>query len=287
MPVIELTEIRSRFPEVSAITPLGVSSGQKYVFSGMTGQRKVALKLFKPNTDARRVEREIQAVATLQSNYVPRVFMQGQRVVAGINFFYLVEEFVNGEMLRALLQRQATLALAEVLRLGEVLLRACAEFEQKRIVHRDIKPENLIIDGQGKYWVIDFGICRLLDLESLTASAQRMGLFTAGYAAPEQMRNAKAEIDSRADLYSVGIVLYEALTGSNPYLVGKSNVLEVIRDAGGRDLPRLKNANDPRGTLADFLSSMSSRYASRRPKTAADALEWFLQVRTSLTLGGR
>ncbi len=83
MGVINLAEIQQQFPNIQNLTPLAVASGQKVVFSGTHNGKKVALKLFKFGSDQRRVEREIQAVATLSSNYVPAVHEHGQETLGG------------------------------------------------------------------------------------------------------------------------------------------------------------------------------------------------------------
>ena len=274
-------ELVTVFPEITNLEPLR-ASGQKHVFSGVCEGAKVALKLFKYKTDERRVEREIEAVATLSSDYVPKVFQNGRRQLGGNDFMFLVEEFIEGEDYRSVLTQTPVQSLEQVLNLAEILLSACVDFEKNRIVHRDIKPENLLVGVDGKVWVIDFGICRFLDKESLTASGRRFGFFTPGYAPPEQTRNLKAEISSRADLYSIGVVLFEALNGSNPHLVGKRDILEVIRHADTTDLPKLSIAGDVDGGFAELIQSLTARYPSRRPKNAREALEWFTDVKRQI-----
>ncbi len=96
--------------------------------------------------------------------------------------FYVVEQYISGETLRARFDRDKVLPLADVIRLGRVLLRACADFETRGFVHRDIKPENILLDLQGKIWVIDFGIVRFLGLQSLTPTLAQWGRFRWGTA---------------------------------------------------------------------------------------------------------
>ena len=177
-----------------------------------------------------------------------------------------------------MLQRQPVQPLGAVLRLATALLSACCDFETQHMVHRDIKPENLLIGPNGKIWIIDFGIVRLLQLTSATLTQQRFGLFTPGYGAPEQVRNLKPKIDARADLFSVGVVLYESFNGSNPYLAGKGNVLEIVQDLCNRDLPLLTIPGDIDGKLSEFVASLCARFPSRRPPNAREALQWFREI---------
>lgn len=219
----------------------------------------------------------------LRCDYVPRILDFGRRGVGPEDRHFIVEQHIPGPTYRELLARQPVQSLADVLRLADVLLRACCEFEVAGLVHRDFKPENLIVDLNGKIWIIDFGIVRMLGRESITPTGNRFGTFTPGYGAPEQIRNLKPKIDARTDLFSVGIVLYEALCGMNPYRQGTADVLEIIRRVENQDLPPLNIQGDPNGEFAAFLSALVARFPSRRPQTAREARQWFDGVRGRLT----
>lgn len=269
------------FPELNSPSFLA-ESGQKYVFRARKGTEEVVLKIFKAGQEQERIDREIQAVAQLCCDYVPAVLESGQRAIDGQKRPFLVERFVAGESYRAVLQRKPVQTLREVLPLGEALLRACSDFEAEQMVHRDIKPENLISGRDGKLWVIDFGIVRLLQLTSATLTQQRFGLFTPGYGAPEQVRNLKPKIDIKTDLFSVGVVMYEALHGTNPYRVGKQNDLEVIQHVCNRDLRPLVLPGDSEGKLSELIAALTARFPSRRPQTAQEALRWWQEVAANL-----
>ena len=86
-----------------------------------------------------------------------------------------------------------------------------------------------MVDRNGEYWLLDFGIARHLDKESITASGAMFGPASAGYAPPEQFRNIKTEIDIRTDLFAIGVVAYEALTGSHPFLQGAKDRVDAYR----------------------------------------------------------
>ena len=283
--MIDLAAIQSAFPQLANITPLKAISGQKDVFRSTLATNTVALKIIKkigPEQD--RAEREIAAVAILRSNYVPRVYEHGQRVIAGEDRYFIIEEFIEGETYRDRLIKQPAQTLHDVLNLGYVLLHACVDFEaapSHGLVHRDIKPENLIIDNNGKIWIIDFGIVRFLGLPSITPD-NRLGMFTLGYGAPEQMRNLKAQINSRADLYSVGIILYESLVGFHPYGAGVRDQFAVWNDMQNVDLQPLIIQGDTGDNLSQFIAALTARFPSRRPQTAVEALQWFLPIYTDL-----
>lgn len=150
--------------------------------------------------------------------------------------------------------------------------------EAVRIVHRDIKPENIIAHSAGGYWVIDFGFARHLGLESLTATANAFGNVTWGYAPPEQCRNIKQEIDGRADLFALGVTLYESATGTNPYRAGARDVLEVLRRVETTNLPRLALPFPSAAEFADLVSALAQRQRTHRPRSVAEANKWIREI---------
>jgi serine/threonine-protein kinase len=277
--MLDLAAVQHEFKHISDLRPL-TASGQKYVLSGRRGGQNVVLKLIKQSDteDEKLLEREMGAVTKLGCDYVPSVLEWGKRQINGEDQLFIVEEFIHGQSYRELLTKEPKRKLGEVLRLGDVLLRACCDFEAAGLVHRDIKPENLMVGPDGKIWVIDFGIVRFLDAPSLTSTGAMFGRFTLGYGAPEQMRNIKPEIDARADLFAIGVVLYESLYGQNPFYEGKSNQLDVLKHVCDRDLPPLEIPGDDQGAFAEFIAALVARYPSRRPQTANEALEWFREV---------
>jgi serine/threonine protein kinase len=214
--MLNVSLIQAAFPEVR-ISRVIADSGQKYVLQAAYGVRPVALKLIKPiGNSLERTRREIDAVSKLNLRYVPKIYSAGARSIGADTYLFLIEEFIQGRTFRALFHQVGRLPVVDVVGLIDELLSACLDFECARIVHRDLKPDNLMRDAFGKLWVIDFGLARHLDLSSLTADGA-YGVGTVGYMAPEQFRNLKAEINSRADLYAVGMIGYEALAGAHPY----------------------------------------------------------------------
>jgi eukaryotic-like serine/threonine-protein kinase len=281
--MLDVAAIRVAFPEVIALAPL-IQSGQKDVLRGQFNGEEIVLKLLRaPTPDAEaRILREIEAVTSLHCGYVPPIRASGRRRIGGHERAFIIEKFMAGETYRDRLQRQPVQPLKAVLDLADALLQAVGDFEGAKLVHRDIKPENLIVGTDGRIWIIDFGIVRMLDLESITSTGAPAGSFTPGYGAPEQMRNLKPRIDIRADLFSVGVVLYESLVGANPYLVGAANQLEVMHRVDNQDLLPLVIAGDRDGALSAFIMSMASRFPSRRPQTAQQARAWFDDIRPTL-----
>lgn len=275
-------EIERQHPDLRNVQSLA-SGGQKDVFSGFHQQHgRVVVKVIKTPGVPPRMQREIDAAEKLSSSHIPKILELRTISVAGVSHASVVEEFVEGETLRSLLSR-GPLPLKQVLGLIETLLAVCVELEAAHIVHRDIKPDNILRDQCGRWWLLDLGIARHLDLTSLTDSLQQLGPHTPGYAAPEQFRNRKQDIDIRADLFSVGIVAFEAITGTHPFRDGARDALECRRRTETVSLPHLQIAEDSQGQLAGFISVLTDRFPSRRPMSAREALEWFRALRPTIT----
>lgn len=237
------------------------------------------IKLIKPGTNLERVQREILAVTQVRSPRVPRIFEQGSlRGIANIgDVVWIREQRIDGENVRQLLER-GPLNPAEVLRLGQDVLEALTNVAGARIVHRDVKPENIMRATDGRYWLLDFGIARHLELTSLTATAALGGPGTVGYAPPEQFRNQKRELDERTDLFALAVTLVECLTGVHPYRDGARDAPEVLRRIEQAPLVIPAITWDTKGHFADLLSAMGQRRIDCRPRSASEALAWIREI---------
>ena len=180
--------------------------------------REVALKVLpaaagRDPAFAERFQREAKALATLNHPNITSVFDFGK---AG-EHFYLAMELVDGVNLRQLMAAQKV-APKQALQLVEQVCDALQYAHDEGVVHRDIKPENILLDRKGRLKITDFGLAKLLGVEDqkqtgLTMTHQIMG--TPHYMAPEQVEH-PADVDHRADIYSLGVVFYELLTGELP-----------------------------------------------------------------------
>jgi serine/threonine-protein kinase len=249
----------------------------------------VVLKLLLKESGGERLEREVLAAQLVHCDHVPRIYATGDLATPIGDCIWLREQRVLGTTLRVRLDAGA-LDFSSVIRLGVQLLSTLAQAEAKRIVHRDIKPENVMVDNAENFWVLDFGLARHLDLESLTATRHHFGVGTCGYSAPEQMRNKKSRIDGRADLFAVGVLLYECVTGANPFFVGARDQLEVLRRVEQQMLPRVRLSTDRAGAFADLVAALTQKYATQRPRSVAAALAWINEIAAAqaspLSLGG-
>ena len=222
-PPLPPAQIAPHFPQLEILACLGRGGmGVVYQARQKTLNRLVALKLLAPErvgdaAFADRFTREAQALAALNHPNIVTIHDFGQ---AG-GFYFLLMEFVDGLNLRQLL-RARKFTPEEALAIVPPLCDALQFAHDRGIVHRDIKPENLLLDKTGRVKVADFGIAKMLGAAGAVADATAPGpgatqsaLGTPGYSAPEQ-RTDPQRVDSRADIYSLGVVFYELLTGELP-----------------------------------------------------------------------
>ena len=215
----EPEQIAGDFPQLEIIELLG-RGGMGVVYKARQKQldRIVALKVLPPGIGqdpafAERFTREAKALAKLNHPQIVTIHDIG-RTQSGL--YYFVMEYVDGTDLRQVLQT-GNLSPQESLAIVPQICQALQYAHDEGIVHRDIKPENILLDKKGRVKIADFGLARLLDkpaaVYTLTAVGQKMG--TPHYMAPEQIAGSH-NVDHRADIYSLGVVFYEMLTGQLP-----------------------------------------------------------------------
>lgn len=259
--------------------------GQKNVFKATHKKYgAVVIKLFFRLDDPRSV-REIEIGQKYKIEAVPTIFKTGQISYEGSTTLYVVEQRVEGRELREIILGGHKFSLNEAVDFLEQSLHLIQQLETLGIVHRDIKPENIIVAPSGKIYFLDFGIARVLAMPSLTKTEAIIGPHTPGYAAPEQFNNVKKQIDSRADIFSIGVVTYECITGVNPFRTEAQNVLDVLRRTETITPVSYQIAGDSQKYFMALLSSMMGKYPSRRPKNATQALDWLYAAKATFNFG--
>jgi tRNA A-37 threonylcarbamoyl transferase component Bud32 len=211
-----IEQIAKLFPQFELLELLG-RGGMGFVYKARQPRlnRLIALKILAPDPEKRgrfaeRFEREAQALAKLTHPNIVTVYEFGE--TSGL--YYLVMEFVDGVNLRNLIRSQ-TLKPEQALAIVPAICDALQFAHTSGIVHRDIKPENILLDKQGRVKIADFGIAKISGTERQEALTGEHAIGTPHYMAPEQIER-PTEVDHRADIYSLGVVFYEMLTGELP-----------------------------------------------------------------------
>lgn len=240
-----------------------------YVAQDERLDRPVALKVMHPHladSDAfvERFRREARSAARIVHPGVVSVFDQG--VVTGQGF--LVMELIDGTNLRQLLRAQGAFTIPQALRYTTDTLEALRAAHRVGVIHRDIKPENILVPSDGPSKVTDFGLARAASEVSMSSTGNMLG--TVAYIAPEIATTAEA--DARSDIYSVGIMLYEMLTGAVPW-AGESP-LQIASHHVSDDVPSPSAAQPwiPR-EIDDLVAALTAREPANRPADASDAID--------------
>ena len=252
--------------------------GMATVYEGLDErlERPVALKIMHPHVAddpsfVARARREAKSAARLHHPNVVAVLDQGH-TADGV--LYLVLEYVDGPTLRDVVAHEAPMTPRRTLDLLIPVLRGLTQAHRIGLVHRDVKPENVLLTRGGQVKVADFGLTRAVDEH--TTSTTVMG--TVGYAAPELVGD--GPVDQRSDVYAVGIMAYEMLTGSRPYT---GTALQVATAHVSRDVPAPGGlAQGVPAALDEFVLRATSRDAAQRPADAAALLDLALAIRRSL-----
>lgn len=240
--------------------------------------RVVALKIMHPHLAMdedfrRRFGREARSAARLAHRNVVGVFDQGEDE----DRIYLAMELVEGETLRARIVQQKQLTVRESLEITAQVLEALVAAHSAGIVHRDIKPENILIDRSEVVKVADFGLAHAIGANNSSASASLLG--TVAYISPEVVT--RGHSDERSDLYSLGVVLFEMLTGRQPFL-GEQPVHIAFQHVH-EDIPAPSTlvTGIPR-ELDSLVTWAAARTVEQRPATAMDLLRAVLELSRTL-----
>lgn len=177
---------------------------------GLVVIKRGAIKSF---TSLERIKREVELLSDLKSEFYPQQYHFNIDVKT--KEFEIVEDYIEGKVLRETMT--SFRSHKEIFTLMGFLVKGLSIIWDKNIVHRDLKPENIIIRSNGLPCIIDLGIARFLDLESLTRTISPMGPCTPIYAAPEQLTNNKSLIDPRTDFFGLGIIALELYLGVHPF----------------------------------------------------------------------
>jgi tetratricopeptide (TPR) repeat protein len=253
-PIRELTTgstFAGRFQVIEALGQGGM--GSVYKVYDREVRAKVALKLIRPEfaADPRTIERfrnEMKLARDIVHKNICRMYDLGRSGET----YYITMEYVAGEDLRSMIRMSGQLDVGTAVHIGREICDGLAEAHRLGILHRDLKPGNILVDRDGHVRITDFGIARSLKADKLTAAGAIAG--TPEFMSPEQVEG--RDVDHRSDIYSLGVVLYEMVTGrppfegETPFAVARKHVDDLPKD------PRKHNPRLPPGLSAIILKCL-------------------------------
>jgi len=277
------TQLADKFPQLEILELLGHGGmGAVYKARQTNLDRLVALKIIRPEathdpTFAERFNREAKTLARLSHQHIVAVHDFGEieyseaEDAPARRLYYFLMEYVDGSNLRQLM-RAAELTPEQALAIVPQICDALQFAHDEGVVHRDIKPENILLDKRGRVKIADFGLAKLANGSAaeftLTGTHQVMG--TLRYMAPEQMEGSHT-VDHRADIYSLGVVFYEMLTGEAPmgHFEPPSKKVQVdvrldevvLRSLASEPERRYQHASEVRADLESISSTFSPQSA--------------------------
>jgi len=258
--------------------------GAVYRASDLELDRVVALKVIRPHLAddpnvLQRFKQEIILAREVTHRNVVRIFDIGQ---AGDTRFISME-YVDGKDLLGLLKERGALPSEEAIEIIEQVCLALEAAHQQGVVHRDLKPANIMLDSDGRVVVMDFGIARSLDVSGMTQTGSLIG--TPDYMSPEQVKG--EAVDSRSDIFALGIIFYQLLTGELPYK-GETPMAAMFTRTQNRAAPVRDLKPDLPGFLGDVVSRCLEIPVHKRYQSTREVLQDLAMWRggsTHMTIG--
>jgi tetratricopeptide (TPR) repeat protein/tRNA A-37 threonylcarbamoyl transferase component Bud32 len=239
--------------------------------------RTVALKVVKPGLESsllRRFEHESQALARLQHPGIAQIYEAG---VADAGFGpqpYFAMEFIHGQPLRKFIDAYR-LNMREQLGLMGKICQAVEHAHRRGLIHRDLKPGNILVDESGQPKILDFGVARVTDNEAQVTRQTDVGQLvgTLEYMSPEQVLADPMEIDTRSDVYALGVILYEMLAGRRPYKLSRRLHEAVLTIREEDPAPLSSVSGQYRGDIETIVAKALEKDKARRYGSAAELAE--------------
>ena len=264
---------------------LVANGGMAAIYEGLDTRldRKVAVKIMHPHLAqdeafVNRFIREAKAAAALSHPNIVAVQDQGWNQ-GGVPAVFLVMELVEGNTLREYLNERGRFEIKDAINYLTPILSALAAAHALGIVHRDVKPENILISHDGHVKIADFGLARGEIIGSTMTAESSVILGSVSYLSPEQVQRGVA--DARSDVYAVGIVAFEMLTGEKPF-IGESPI-QIAYMHVNQDIPPLRSKRKEIPTNLDALiSKATNRDPDLRPRNAGDFLNALLAIHVEL-----
>ena len=266
-------KINDRYEIIKTIGEGGMAN--VYLAHDTILDRKVAIKVLRGDLSndekfIRRFKREALSVSNLSHPNIVEVYDVGEED----GNYYIVMEYIEGKTLKQLLQKRGALTLTEVIDIMSQLTDGLAHAHEAYIIHRDIKPQNIMIEDNGRIKITDFGIAMALNSTQLTQTNSVMG--SVHYLPPEQANGKGATVKS--DIYSLGILMYELLTGSVPFK--GDTAVEIALKHMKEKIPSVRKQNP---TIPQSVENIILKATAKNPKNRYDSVrEMHADLETAL-----
>jgi tetratricopeptide (TPR) repeat protein/TolB-like protein len=266
-PIEELTTGSIFADRYKIVTELGRGGmGKVYRAIDQKIDEEIAIKLIKPEiaADKQTIERfgnELKMARKIAHRNVCKMYYLGEEKGA----HYITMEYVPGEDLKSMIRMSGQLSTGMTIKVAKQVCEGLTEAHRLGVIHRDLKPNNIMIDKSGEARIMDFGIARLLKAKGITGAGIMIG--TPEYMSPEQVEG--KEVDQRSDIYSLGVILYEMVTGQvpfegdTPFTIGMKHKGEIPQD------PKNLNAHIPED-LNTLILKCLEKEKEKRYKSAAE-----------------
>ncbi|MBN2408266.1 MAG: protein kinase [Candidatus Aminicenantes bacterium] len=252
--------------------------GRVYKVYDQKLEEVIALKLIHPeiSVNVQAIERfrnELRFARKIGHRHVGRMFDLGEQD----GQFYITMEYVEGENLKSFIRRSGHLTPKKAISLAKQVCEGLTEAHRMGVIHRDLKPQNIMIDREGSARIMDFGIARFTATEGLTGSGVMIG--TPEYMSPEQVET--GDVDKRTDIYALGIVLYEMVTGHVPF-EGETPFAVMIKHKNER--PRNPQDSNPlvSAALTGVILKCLEKEKAGRYQSAEELTEGLVKAETGL-----
>ncbi len=255
-------KINDRYEIIKTIGEGGMAN--VYLAEDTILERKVAIKVLRGDLSndekfIRRFKREALSVSNLSHPNIVEVYDVGEEE----GNYYIVMEYIEGKTLKQLLQKRGALTLTEVIDIMSQLADGLSHAHEAYIIHRDIKPQNIMIEDNGRIKITDFGIAMALNSTQLTQTNSVMG--SVHYLPPEQANGKGSTVKS--DIYSLGILMYELLTGSVPFK--GDTAVEIALKHMKEKIPSIRKQNP---TIPQSIENIILKSTAKNPKNRYDTV---------------
>ncbi|MBQ4198811.1 MAG: leucine-rich repeat protein, partial [Kiritimatiellae bacterium] len=263
-----------KFGDYTVVRMLGKGGmGAVYLMRGTSGT-EYAVKIMYPDKVTHEMRRrfayEAEFAIKIRHRNLVSVYDVGEDPETGL--CYMIMDYVPGGSLSDLVKRRGRLPLEEAVPIFEQVAKALEVAHRNKLVHRDVKPDNILFDADGTPRLADLGVAKFEDAHKSAVTTTGMIIGTPAYMAPEQMLNSH-DIDGRADIYALGVVLYEMLSGKRVN-EGRTAIELMARALKGETLPDIRSlCPELSETMAHLVSRLCAPEPEGRPQTALEAAE--------------